>query len=77
MLRGFAPTVVRVTAAVVAGDRAEVDLVDAWPGYDVVPAAAADGSVLRTDPGRPEAPVHMVLRRTGTGWRIESAQRPG
>jgi len=73
-LRGFAHAVVRVTAASVSGDRAVVDLVDSWPGYDVVPATDPDGPVVRTDPGRPETPVRMVLRRTDDGWRIESAQ---
>ncbi|MGY1620381.1 serine/threonine-protein kinase [Geodermatophilus sp. SYSU D00691] len=73
VLRGFAPTVVRVTAATVDGDRAEVELVDEVPGYDVVPAAAPAGPALRSDPGRPAAPVRMVLRATADGWRIESA----
>ncbi|WP_448623971.1 protein kinase domain-containing protein [Geodermatophilus sp. URMC 64] len=75
VLRGFAPSVLRVTAVTLDGDRAEVELVDAWPGYDVVPAGTADGPAVRSAPGRPEAPVRMVLRRTDDGWRIEHAER--
>jgi hypothetical protein len=75
VLRGFTPTVVAVTATSDGGDRVEMDLVDRWPGYDVVPAAAPDGAALRTGPGRPEAGVRMVLVRIGEGWRIESAER--
>jgi len=77
VLRGFAPSVVRVTAATVADDRAELQLVDAWPGYDVVPTGAVDGPAVRSEPGRGEAPVRMVLRWTQDGWHIESAQRLG
>jgi hypothetical protein len=77
VLRGFAASVVRVTSATLAGDRAEVELVDAWPGYDVVPAGAGDGAAVRSEPGRPEATVRMVLLRTGDGWRIERAERTG
>ena len=76
-LRGFAPTVVAVTAAGDGTDRVELDLVDRWPGYDVVHAGATDGVALRTVPARPETGVRMVLVRTGEGWRIESAQRLG
>jgi eukaryotic-like serine/threonine-protein kinase len=75
-LRGFAPAVVRVTTATVAGDRAEVELVDAWPDYAVVPAGEPGGAGVRTG-GRPPAPVRMVLVRTDTGWRIDGAQRLG
>jgi hypothetical protein len=75
VLRGFAPAVVAVTATGEEGDRVEMDLVDRWPGYDVVPAGSPDGPAVRTVPGRPEATVRMVLVRTGEGWRIESAQR--
>ncbi len=75
VLRGFAPTVVAVTAVGDVGDRVEMDLVDRWGDYDVVPATDPDGPVLRTVPGRPEAEVRMVLVRTGEGWRIESARR--
>jgi eukaryotic-like serine/threonine-protein kinase len=75
VLRGFAPSVVRVTAAEVEGDRADLELVDTVPAYEVVPSAG--GPVVRTEPGRPEATVHMVLRRSADGWRIESAQRTG
>jgi hypothetical protein len=77
VLRGFAPTVVAVTTAGDGTDRVELDLVDRWPGYDVVPAGATDGAALRTAPARPETGVRMVLVRTGEGWRIESAQRLG
>jgi hypothetical protein len=73
VLRGFVPSAVRVTAAAVDGDRAELDLVDSVPAYEVAPSAG--GSAVRTEPGRPEAAVHMVLRRSADGWRIESAQR--
>jgi hypothetical protein len=38
-------------------------------------APAAGGPAVRTEPGRPEAAVHMVLRRSTDGWRIVSAQR--
>ncbi len=76
-LRGFAPLVVAVTAVDGGADRVEIDLVDRWAGYDVVPAAAPDGPALRTLPGRPETTVRMVLVRTPEGWRIESAQRLG
>jgi eukaryotic-like serine/threonine-protein kinase len=77
VLRGFAPTVVAVTTAGDGTDRVELDLVDRWPGYDVVPAGATDGAALRMAPARPETGVRMVLVRTGEGWRIESAQRLG
>jgi hypothetical protein len=74
-LRGFTPVVVAVTGVSVSGDRREVDLVDRWPGYDVVPAGEPDGAALRSLPGRPEAGVRMVLARTPEGWRIDSAER--
>ena len=77
VLRGFTPIVVAVTGVGDGTDRVEMDLVDRWPGYDVVPAAAPDGPAVRTVPGRPETTVRMVLVRTGEGWRIESAQRLG
>jgi eukaryotic-like serine/threonine-protein kinase len=66
---------VAVTATTAGGDRVELDLVDRWPGYDVVPAGATEGSALRHEPERAETGVRMVLVRTGEGWRIESAQR--
>ena len=74
-LRGFAPAVVAVTGASVRGDRAELDLIDRWPDYEVVPSAG--GPALRVAPGRPETAVRMVLLRTPEGWRIEGAQRSG
>jgi hypothetical protein len=52
-----------------------MDLVDRWPDYDVVPTGAADGPALRTEHGRPEAGVRMVLVRTADGWRIDTAHR--
>jgi hypothetical protein len=73
VLRGYAPSVVRVTAAEVAGDRAELEVVDRVPAYEVV--AAMGGSAVRSEPGRGEVTVRMVLRRSADGWRIESAQR--
>jgi hypothetical protein len=73
-LRGFAPEVVAVTAVRTDGDRVELELLDRWPGYDVV-AGGPDGPALRTVPGRPETTVRMVLARTVGGWRIESARR--
>ena len=74
VLRGFAPEVVRVEVAAPGEDRVELDLVDRWPEYDVV---AADGALVRTEPGRAESAVRMVLVRDGGGWRIESATRAG
>jgi hypothetical protein len=32
---------------------------------------------VRTESGRPESPVRMVLVRTDDGWRIDSAVRTG
>jgi eukaryotic-like serine/threonine-protein kinase len=77
VLRGFTPTVLAVTGVGDGTDRVEMDLVDRWPEYHVVPAVAPDGPAVRTVPGRPETTVRMVLVRTGEGWRIESAQRLG
>ena len=72
VLRGYAPSVVRVTGAEVAGDRAELEVVDRVPAYEVV---SVGGSAVRSEPGRGEVTVRMVLRRSADGWRIESAQR--
>jgi len=74
-VRGFAPTVLAVTAAAEGPDRVELDLVDRWPDYDVVAADDPDGPAVRAVPGRAEATVRMVLQRTEAGWRIESAER--
>jgi eukaryotic-like serine/threonine-protein kinase len=74
-LRGFTPVVVAVTGVSGSGDRREVDLVDRWPGYDVVLAGEPDGAALRSLPGRPDVGVRMVLVRTPDGWRIDSAER--
>jgi len=74
-LRGFAPTVEKVTAVEVDGDRVRLDLVDDWAPYEVVPAAHPHGAALRQGPGRPATAVRMVLVRSGGGWLIESAER--
>jgi hypothetical protein len=73
VLRGYAPSVVRVTAADVTGDRAVLEVVDSVPAYEVAPSAG--GPAVRSEPGRGEVTVHMVLRRSADDWRIESAQR--
>ena len=73
-LRGFAPEVVRAEATAVGEDRVELDLVDRWPEFEVV---AADDAVVRTDPGRGESAVRMVLVRGAEGWRIDTATRTG
>ena len=52
-----------------------MDLVDRWADYEVVPAGAPEGPAVRTEPGRRESTVRMVLVRTADGWRIETAQR--
>jgi hypothetical protein len=72
-IRGFVPTVERVTAAEPAGDRVRLDLVDRWDASEVV----AGGTVVQSLPGRPSSAVHMVLMRAGDSWLIESAQRTG
>jgi hypothetical protein len=77
VLRGFAPEVAEVTAAERDGDRVTLELVDSWPGYEVVPAADPDGAALRRGAGRPATGVRMVLLRTGDRWLIESAARTG
>jgi eukaryotic-like serine/threonine-protein kinase len=74
-LRGFAPEVVTVTEARASGDVVTLRLVDRWPAYAVVAAAVRDGPVLRTEPGRGESAVRLVLARTPDGWRIASAER--
>jgi eukaryotic-like serine/threonine-protein kinase len=76
-LRGFAPTVVAVTATDDGGDRVVMDLVDRWADYEVVPADAPEGPAIRTMPGRAESTVRMVLVRTAEGWRIDTAERLG
>jgi hypothetical protein len=77
VLRGFAPAVVEVTAAAPTDDEVRLELTDRWPGYDVVPAANADGPPVQTVPERGAARVRMVLVRTPAGWRISTAERVG
>ena len=43
------------------------------PAYEVAPSAG--GPAVRSEPGRGEVTVRMVLRRSADGWRIESAER--
>jgi hypothetical protein len=66
-----------VTAVRQESDRVTLELVDRWPDYEVVSAAAPEGAALRTVPGRPDAGVRLVLTRTPDGWRIEVAERLG
>jgi hypothetical protein len=77
VLRGFAPAAAEVTLAERAGDRVTLDLVDSWPGYEVVSAAHPDGPALRRGEGRAAAGVRMVLLRAGDRWLIQSAERVG
>ena len=72
-IRGFVPTVERVTAAEPDGDRVRLHLVDSWAASEVV----AGGVVRRTVPGRTASTVHMVLVHSGDSWLIESAERRG
>jgi hypothetical protein len=67
--------VAEVTAVRGTGDRRELDLVDRFAGYDVVPAGEPDGAAVDAVPGRADAGVRMVLVRTAQGWRIDTAQR--
>jgi hypothetical protein len=75
VLRGFAPTVVRVTAVGADGGRVSLDVVDRRPDYAVVPASRPDDVPVRTVEGRGDAAVRLVLFRTALGWRIESGER--
>ncbi|WP_091382941.1 serine/threonine-protein kinase [Geodermatophilus sp. DSM 45219] len=76
-LRGFAPEVVGVAVLEEAPDGEQVTLrvVDRWPAYEVVPAAAPGGPALRPVPGRGEVEVRMTLAISDGGWRIASAER--
>ncbi|MGZ4572874.1 MAG: serine/threonine-protein kinase [Blastococcus sp.] len=74
-LRGFAPTVVRVTGATTRDGATEVRLVDRWPAYEVVPAGRPEAPALRTGAARAEAAVRMLLVRTPAGWRIGEVER--
>ncbi|PWW24783.1 serine/threonine protein kinase [Geodermatophilus normandii] len=77
VLRGFAPSVsgVTVTAGPAPDGAVQVRLVDSRPDCEVVPASAPDGPPLRTEPGRGEVAVAMVLVPGPDGWRIGSAGR--
>ncbi len=77
VLRGFAPSVsaVTVTAGTSGDGPVQVRLVDSRPECAVVSATAPDGPPLRTEPGRGEAAVEMVLVPGPGGWRIGSAGR--
>jgi hypothetical protein len=55
----------------------ELRLIDGWPAYEVVAAAAPGGPALRTEPARAAAPARVVLVRTPEGWRLERAERVG
>jgi hypothetical protein len=80
VLRGFAPVVVEVTAVDAensGADHVRLELVDRWPDYEVVSAAAPQGAALRTVAGRPEAGVRLGLARTAQGWRIDTAELLG
>lgn len=76
-LRGFAPEVVEVRVLSVGDDRAELDLVDRWPDYEVVASDDPAGPALRTESGRAESAVFVALVRATEGWRIASATRTG
>ncbi|MGY1736275.1 protein kinase domain-containing protein [Geodermatophilus sp. SYSU D00684] len=77
VLRGFTPSVSAVTVeAATSGDGSvRVRLVDSWPEYAVVAVTAPDGPVLRTEAGRGDTPVTMVLVPRAGGWRIGTAGR--
>jgi hypothetical protein len=72
-LRGYVPTVEKVTSAQAEGDHVGLDLVDSWAAAEVV----AGGAVVRAVSARPASAVHMVLVRSGDSWLIENAQRTG
>jgi hypothetical protein len=72
-IRGFVPTVEKVTAAQLDGNRVRLDLVDSWAASEVV----AGGAVKQAVPARTSSAVHMELVRAGGSWLIESAQRTG
>jgi hypothetical protein len=69
-VEGFAPEVVEVRSARVTGHRAELRLVDRWPGYTVV----QDGDATQDVPPRGDRLVAMVLVRGAHGWRIDTAR---
>jgi hypothetical protein len=77
VLRGFAPSVsgVTVTAGPADDGTVQLRLVDSRPDCAVVSASAPDGPPLRTEPGRGEVAVAMVLVPGPDGWRIGTAGR--
>jgi eukaryotic-like serine/threonine-protein kinase len=77
LLRGFAPSVSGVTVTAGPADDGTVQLrvVDSRPDCAVVSASAPDGPPLRTEPGRGEVAVAMVLVPGPDGWRIGTAGR--
>ncbi|WP_142458430.1 serine/threonine-protein kinase [Geodermatophilus aquaeductus] len=77
VLRGFAPSVSGVTVTAGPADDGTVQLrvVDSRPDCAVVSASAPDGPPLRTEPGRGEVAVAMVLVPGPDGWRIGTAGR--
>jgi hypothetical protein len=77
VLRGFAPSIVEVSDVSRSGDRAQLELVDGWPGYEVVAVNQPNAPAVESVVGRPDAAARMVLVRTAEGWRIQSAERLG
>jgi hypothetical protein len=75
VLRGFAPVVEQVTVVEQDADRVQLDLIDSWAGYEVVPAGRPDAPAVGAGPARAAAGVRMVLVRAGDSWLIESAER--
>jgi serine/threonine protein kinase len=77
VLRGFAPSVSAVTMTAGPADdgSVQVQLVDSRPECAVVSATDPDGPPLRTESGRGEAGVAMVLVPGPGGWRIGTAGR--
>jgi eukaryotic-like serine/threonine-protein kinase len=78
-VRGFTPAVVRVEVVDggVGEGRVTLDVVDAWPAYEVVAAGEPEGPVLRTVDARGEAQVRMTLAGGDGAWRIDAAERTG
>jgi hypothetical protein len=77
-LTGFSPQVRRLeSVARETETRVVLRLVDALPGYRVVPADEPGGAAVQDVPGRGEAEVRIVLEQTAAGWRISEAQVAG